>query len=476
MTERFDLSDPAQHAAGMVAASEAIRKGELIVLPTDTVYGVGADAFTPWAVSRLLAAKGRGRDMPPPVLVGTVRAASALVDDFGPFGQDLIDEFWPGGLTLVARATPTLAWDLGDTKGTVAVRMPLHAAALDLLKATGPMAVSSANTTGRPAATTVDEAMEQLGDSISVYLDGGQCGGGVASTIIDLTGSVPRLLRAGAISMDSLRQVAALITGDEVPEPEVNGTAVLPEPGDPESATGDAADEAVPDGPPDIPSDSPADARADALTAAGTPAPATAPHPPADAVDASSPPDPVDTTLRDGTGDAHVSAGTPEAWDIPGPAADDPVIPVEARPEAPAEDLMGDSAQAQQAADDPAAPVTSEAATAAPPAAASGKKAARTRKTASARKAEAAAAVAGAEAEPAAGETPVDPPAAAPRKPAARKAATERKPAARKPATARKTTPRRATVSKTTPAEPPTLGDQTDTASQPGGTQPGDES
>ena len=115
MTERFDLSDPAQHAAGMVAASEAIRKGELIVLPTDTVYGVGADAFTPWAVSRLLAAKGRGRDMPPPVLVGTVRAASALVDDFGPFGQDLIDEFWPGGLTLVARATPTLAWDLGDT-------------------------------------------------------------------------------------------------------------------------------------------------------------------------------------------------------------------------------------------------------------------------------------------------------------------------------------------------------------------------
>jgi len=288
MTERFDLSDPAQHAAGMVAASEAIRKGELIVLPTDTVYGVGADAFTPWAVSRLLAAKGRGRDMPPPVLVGTVRAASALIDDFGPFGQDLIDEFWPGGLTLVARATPTLAWDLGDTKGTVAVRMPLHAAALDLLKATGPMAVSSANTTGRPAATTVDEAMEQLGDSISVYLDGGQCGGGVASTIIDLTGSVPRLLRAGAISMDRLRQVAALITGDEVSEPEVNGTAVLPEPDDPEPT----ADEAVPDGPPDIPSDSPADARADALTAAAAETPAA----PVTTEDADAAPHPVTPT------------------------------------------------------------------------------------------------------------------------------------------------------------------------------------
>src|ERR1700744_1461217 len=224
MSERFDLSDFSQRAAGMVAASEAIRKGELIVLPTDTVYGVGADAFTPWAVSRLLAAKGRGRARPPPVLVGAVRAATALVDDFGPFGQDLIDEFWPGGLTLVARATPTLAWDLGDTRGTVAVRMPLHADALDLLKKTGPMAVSSANITGNPVATTADEAVAQLGDSISVYLDGGRCGGGGASTIIDLTGSVPRLLRAGAISMDRLREVAALVTGEEVSPPEPDAT------------------------------------------------------------------------------------------------------------------------------------------------------------------------------------------------------------------------------------------------------------
>ena len=230
MSERFDLSDPAQYAAGIEAAKEAISKGELIVLPTDTVYGVGADAFTPWAVARLLAAKGRGRDMPPPVLVGTVRAATALVDDFGPFGQDLIDEFWPGGLTLVARSTPTLAWDLGETRGTVAVRMPLHAAALDLLKKTGPMAVSSANSTGNPAATTADEAVEQLGDSIAVYLDGGPCGGGVASTIIDLTGSVPRLLRAGAIGMDRLREVATLVTGEEVTPPADDAALTTPPP------------------------------------------------------------------------------------------------------------------------------------------------------------------------------------------------------------------------------------------------------
>ena len=229
MSERYDCSDPEQREAGIAAAVAAVQKGELVVLPTDTVYGIGADAFTTWAVSRLLVAKGRGRDMPPPVLVGTMRAATALVDDMGAFGQDLIDQFWPGGLTLVCRASPTLAWDLGDTRGTVAVRMPLHAVALDLLKKTGPMAVSSANRTGLPAATTTDEAVEQLGDTVSVYLDGGPCSGGVASTIIDLTGSVPRLLRAGVIPMDRLREVAALVTGEDVPvSTSVNGTASRP--------------------------------------------------------------------------------------------------------------------------------------------------------------------------------------------------------------------------------------------------------
>ena len=123
-----------------------------MVLPTDTVYGLGADAFTPAAVTALLAAKGRGRNMPPPVLVGSVRAAAALTESLGAFGQDLIDEFWPGPLTLVFRSSPTLMWDLGDTMGTVAVRMPLHPVALDLLRRTGPMAVSSANRHGLPAA------------------------------------------------------------------------------------------------------------------------------------------------------------------------------------------------------------------------------------------------------------------------------------------------------------------------------------
>src|SRR6266567_2817762 len=202
MSARYDCAEAQQREAGISAAVTTVQAGGLVVLPTDTVYGLGADAFSPDAVAALLAAKGRGRSMPPPVLVGSVRAASALTDSLGTFGQDLIDEFWPGPLTLVFRASATLMWDLGDTMGTVAVRMPLHPVALDLLRRTGPMAVSSANRHSLPSATTADEAQTQLGDAVSVYLDGGPCADNVPSTILAMTGTVPRLLRAGAISAD----------------------------------------------------------------------------------------------------------------------------------------------------------------------------------------------------------------------------------------------------------------------------------
>ena len=211
MSAQYDCADTEQREAGIVAAVTAVQEGGLVVLPTDTVYGIGADAFTPSAVSALLAAKGRGRSMPPPVLVGSVRAAAALAESLGAFGQDLIDEFWPGPLTLVFRASPTLKWDLGDTMGTVAVRMPLHPVALDLLRRTGPMAVSSANRHGLPPATTAADAQEQLGTAVSVYLDGGPCADNVPSTILDLTGTVPRMLRAGMVTTDQLRKVVPVI-------------------------------------------------------------------------------------------------------------------------------------------------------------------------------------------------------------------------------------------------------------------------
>ncbi len=215
MSEMFDCADEEQRSAGIAAAVTAVLKGDLVVLPTDTVYGIGADAFRPAAVTSLLNAKGRGREMPPPVLVGSVRAASALVEDLGPYGQELIDEFWPGGLTLICRASRSLKWDLGDTKGTVAVRMPQDQVALDLLAQTGPMAVSSANLTGQPAATTAEAAREQLGDAVEIYLDGGPCETDVPSTIVDLTGDMPRLLRGGAVSIGRLREVAAVAMGPD---------------------------------------------------------------------------------------------------------------------------------------------------------------------------------------------------------------------------------------------------------------------
>jgi tRNA threonylcarbamoyl adenosine modification protein (Sua5/YciO/YrdC/YwlC family) len=215
MSAWFDCSDDTQRTEGLAAATTAVLNGELVVLPTDTVYGVGTDAFSPAAVTRLLEAKGRGREMPPPVLVGTVRAASALVEDLGQYGQQFIDEFWPGGLTLVCRAARTLSWDLGETKGTVAIRMPEDELTLELLRETGPMAVSSANLSGSPAATTAEQAREMLGESVAVYLDGGPSAGGTASTIVDLTDDVPRLLRQGAISMGRLREIVGVrATGD----------------------------------------------------------------------------------------------------------------------------------------------------------------------------------------------------------------------------------------------------------------------
>jgi tRNA threonylcarbamoyl adenosine modification protein (Sua5/YciO/YrdC/YwlC family) len=203
----YDCADPDARAAGLAAAVSAVRSGRLVVLPTDTLYGVGADAFASAAVRSLLAAKGRGPDMPVPVLVGSWTTIDGLVASVPAVARQLVEAFWPGGLSLVLPHTPSLTWDLGVTKGTVMLRMPLHPVALELLREVGPMAVSSANLSGRPPATTVDEAVGQLGDAVAVYLDGGPCPVGVASTIVDLTAAEPRVLREGAVSRAQLAEV-----------------------------------------------------------------------------------------------------------------------------------------------------------------------------------------------------------------------------------------------------------------------------
>jgi tRNA threonylcarbamoyl adenosine modification protein (Sua5/YciO/YrdC/YwlC family) len=205
MSTTYDVrSAPAE---GVDAAVHAIRRGQLVVFRTDTVYGLAADAFSPDAVGKLLDAKGRGRDMPTPVLVPNLRTLDGLLDVVPPAARSLAEAFWPGALTVVVHHAATLAWDLGETKGTVALRMPLDPVALNVLEQTGPLAVSSANRSGLPPATDCAEAARQLGRAVEVYLDGGECGDPVPSPIVDLTGERPTVLRQGALAMAELRTV-----------------------------------------------------------------------------------------------------------------------------------------------------------------------------------------------------------------------------------------------------------------------------
>jgi tRNA threonylcarbamoyl adenosine modification protein (Sua5/YciO/YrdC/YwlC family) len=209
VSTRYLTSDPGQLELGLAAAVGAIRSGDLVVLPTDTVYGIAADAFDPPAVSRLLVAKGRGREMPPPVLINAAPTLDALASGVPSWVRTLVGHYWPGPLTVVVREQGSLQWDLGNTRGTVAVRMPHDPVALALLERTGPLAVSSANLSGRPAATNADQAEEMLGDWVEVILDGGPTTSDLASTILDCTGDRPRVLRAGALAPEELSTMLA---------------------------------------------------------------------------------------------------------------------------------------------------------------------------------------------------------------------------------------------------------------------------
>lgn len=207
--DRHATSTDDEREAAIDAAAAAVRRGELVVIPTDTVYGIAADAFSHDAVRALLDAKGRGREMPPPVLISAVTTLDALAVDVPDWARTLVEKFWPGPLTLVCRQQASLMWDLGETRGTVAVRMPDDELALAVLERTGPLAVSSANLTGRPAATDADAAEEMLGDAVAVIVDAGTSPGGEASTIVDATLPAGRILRRGALDLDELNAAIA---------------------------------------------------------------------------------------------------------------------------------------------------------------------------------------------------------------------------------------------------------------------------
>lgn len=205
--ELLDCTDLEQRPTLLARAAAVVREGRIVVLPTDTVYGVGADAFDEVAVAMVLAAKHRGREMPPPVLLPSARTVDGLAVDVPMYARILMRHFWPGPLTLVLRSQPSLQWDLGETNGTVALRMPADEVALALLQEVGPLAMTSANVSGQPPATSAQEAMDQLGGAVTVYLDDGPRTGGLPSTILDCTGEEPVVLRAGALDGARIRAV-----------------------------------------------------------------------------------------------------------------------------------------------------------------------------------------------------------------------------------------------------------------------------
>jgi len=221
MERIYDCSVDTDLLTGMRLAKASLGRHELVVLPTDSVYGIGCDAFSAKGVAALLAAKGRGRQSPPPVLIPNIATMRALAEVVPDAALALANTFWPGALTMILRSQPSLTWDLGETKGTVALRMPDHKIALALLEEVGPLAVSSANLTGEPAAVTCAQAESYLGKSVKVYLDGGPSPKGEASTIVDLTdlryetdakgnqvevGKI-RIVRKGALSTAKIRSV-----------------------------------------------------------------------------------------------------------------------------------------------------------------------------------------------------------------------------------------------------------------------------
>lgn len=188
------------------AAIEIIQQGGLIAFPTDTVYGLAADFRNENAIARLFEAKGRDMNKAIAVLVGDVEQLEAVTTDFSPCAQRLAARFWPGALTMVVTKRPELP-GLLSVLPTIGVRIPDHSFALHLLRAGGPLAVTSANRSGAENPLTAGEVMEQLEGRVDLVLDGGRCQGGVPSTVVDCTIPDAKILRQGAISAEAIREI-----------------------------------------------------------------------------------------------------------------------------------------------------------------------------------------------------------------------------------------------------------------------------
>lgn len=198
------------------AAANAIRRGELVIFPTETVYGLAADARNEQAVRRLIEAKGRDGDHALPVQVASVGQLGLVAAQTSAMAKLMAARFWPGPLTLVMPKSRDLPNVVTAGKGTVGVRVPDHPVALALLREVGiPIVATSANVTGHAPPTTAEKAVDEVGEAVSVVLDAGPCEIGVPSTVVDASVIPPRVLRLGAISIEKLREVLGEVEASE---------------------------------------------------------------------------------------------------------------------------------------------------------------------------------------------------------------------------------------------------------------------
>jgi L-threonylcarbamoyladenylate synthase len=215
MTLRIECADGRDRERAITAAYAAVKRGDLVILPTETVYAIATDAFSDRGIRAMRLAKGYDETVPLPVMVGSRSTVPGIATGITYNARALMDAFWPGPLTVLLTPQPTLAWTL-PTEGPLSIRMPLHPIALALLEASGPLVVTSANVPGLPAPTVVDDAVAQVGRRSSVALDVGDLADedSLPSTIVDLTGEIPRVVRVGALPVSELERICAV----EVPD------------------------------------------------------------------------------------------------------------------------------------------------------------------------------------------------------------------------------------------------------------------
>jgi L-threonylcarbamoyladenylate synthase len=195
---------PAEDPEAIGAALSVMRSGGLVAFPTDTVYGLGAILFDDKAVESIYVAKGRSGEKAIPVLISDAAELDRVAKSIPRMARRLADRFWPGPLTLIVKKKPAVPLAVSSTE-TVGVRVPDHAATRALLRASGPLAVTSANISGQPSPSTAQEVLDQLDGRIALILDGGKTPGGVPSTVVDCLQSEPVILRVGPLSLDDIR-------------------------------------------------------------------------------------------------------------------------------------------------------------------------------------------------------------------------------------------------------------------------------